>query len=224
MDSDGAQTTIGFVGGTGPLGRGLAVRLARAGHRVLLGSRDEGKAAAAVEKLGERAAGTDLVGVTNERACADADVAFVTIPYTGQRQALPALAGPLGGKVVVCCVNAIEVDDRGPKVVRVPAGSAAEECQDLLARSRVAAAFHTVPARLLLDVGNQADCDTFVFADDEPARKAAFELATDIPGMRAIDAGPLRLSVGAEAATAVLLAVNLRYGTRAHLRVEDLER
>jgi NADPH-dependent F420 reductase len=127
-----ATHTLGFVGGTGPQGRGLASRFARAGHCVLIGSRSEEKAKQAVAKLGLE--GFDVHGVANLEACAEADIVFITVPYAAQRQTLEGLEAAIGDKIVVNCVNAVEFDGLGPNPVRVPAGSSAEECAQLLPR------------------------------------------------------------------------------------------
>lgn len=212
---------VGLVGGTGPLGRGLALRLAQAGHPVLLGSRDAGRAETAVGKVRAKDAGVDVSGVTNAEA-ARADVVVVTVPYEAQRATLPALAPDLAGKVVVCCVNALAFDKRGPYPVAVEAGSAAEECQQLLPSARVVGAFQNVSAVKLLRVPGAVDADVLLTGDDEEAVAAVARMVERIPGMGAVAAGPLRLSRPVEELTAVLLAVNRRHGSHAGIRVTDL--
>lgn len=214
---------VGLVGGTGPLGRGLALRLAQAGHGVLLGSRDAGRAESAADKVRAKDAGVELAGVTNAEA-ARADVVAVTVPYEAQRATLPALEPDLAGKVVVSCVNALAFDERGPYPVPVEAGSAAQECQQLLPSARVVGAFQNVSAVELLRVGSPVDADVLLTGDDDEALGVVARMVGRIPGMGAVVAGPLRLSRPVEELTAVLLAVNRRYGSHAGIRVTDLPR
>lgn len=222
MDS-AAPVTIGFVGGTGPQGRGLGLRLALAGHRVLLGSRDSGKAHEAVAKVAAKRPGLSVAGRTNAQACAEADVVVVVLPYA----ALGATAGPLaediGGKVVACCVNSMAFDARGPQPVAVPAGSAAEECAALLPDARVVGAWQHVSAVRLLRPDEPVELDVLLTGDDDGARQTIAELVAAIPGMRAVHAGPLRLTRPVEELTAVLLAVNERYGVHAGIRIAGLD-
>ena len=222
MTSEGWKQTLGFVGGTGPQGRGLAVRFAQAGHPVLLGSRSEEKARDAVAKLGSD--GADVRGVANTQACRDAEIVFITVPYAAQRATLEGLADLIGVKIVVNCVNAVEFDERGPIPRKVPAGSAAEECAQLLPHARVVSAFHDVSSRRLLRVGAPVTVDVLMCGDDEVAKHRVAHLATEIPGMWAVDCGPLRLSGPIEALTSVLLSINRRYKLHSGLRIDGMLR
>src|SRR5699024_2100777 len=115
---------IGFLGGTGPLGRGLALRLGLAGHGILIGSRDVAKAAEAVDKVAAKTdQELDIEAVTNAQAATQADTVFVTVPYAAQRPTLTDLAQSLAGKTVVSCVNALGFDKAGPYPVLVAEGS-----------------------------------------------------------------------------------------------------
>ena len=213
--------TIGLLGGTGPQGRGLALRLALAGHQVLLGSRDPGRAAAVTAEL---LAGRDLPlrGVGNAEAAERGEVVFLVFPYDGQAAVLPGLAGALGGKVVVDVVNPLGWDRAGPHLLQVPEGSAAEQAQALLPGARVVAAFHHAAPKLLADPERQVETDVLVAADDEAAKALVVELAGQIPGCRGIDAGPLRQARNLEGFTAVIVAVNRRYKVHAGVRVARL--
>jgi len=130
------QLTIGLLGGTGPQGRGLALRLALAGHRVLLGSRDRERAVSVVADL---LGGRDLPveGVANQDAAERAEVVFLVFPYAGQAAMLPGLATAVGGKVVVDVINPLRWDETGPGMLDVPEGSAAEQAQALLPATRI---------------------------------------------------------------------------------------
>jgi NADPH-dependent F420 reductase len=218
-----APPTIGLIGGTGPQGRGLGLRLARAGHPVLLGSRTSEKAAEGVARVAEKVAGLPIEGRTNAEVCAEADVLVVVVPYEGQRATLTDLAEAIGDKVVVNAVNSLGFDERGPHAVPVAAGSAAEECQELLPSARVVGAFQNVSAVRLNRHEEPVEADVLLTGDDEVARELVAELVEVIPGLRAVHAGPLRLSRPIEELTAVLIAVNKRYKTHAGVRIAGLD-
>jgi 8-hydroxy-5-deazaflavin:NADPH oxidoreductase len=213
--------TIGLLGGTGPQGRGLALRMALAGHRVLLGSRDPARAAGIVADLLD---GRDLPieGVGNPDAAAKADVVFLVFPYAGQADVLPDLSGPIGGKVVVDVINPLGWDDQGPYLEEVPEGSAAEQAAALLPQARVVAAFHHAAPKLLADPERQVETDVLVASDDPEAKGLVLELADQIPGCRGIDAGPLRLARQLEGFTAVIVGINRRHKIHAGLRISRL--
>jgi len=215
------QLTIGLLGGTGPHGRGLALRLALAGHRVLLGSRDPARAGAVVADL---LAGRDLPveGVGNPDAAAEAEVVFLVFPYAGQAEMLPGLAGQIGGKVVVDVINPLGWDDQGPFLEEVPEGSAAQQAAALLPRARVVAAFHHAAPRLLADPERQVETDVLAASDDPAAKGLVLELADQIPGCRGVDAGPLRMARQLEGFTAVIVAINHRYRIHAGVRISRL--
>ena len=215
------QLTLGLLGGTGPQGRGLALRFATAGHRVLLGSRNAERARSVVAELLE---GRDLpvTGVANADAAAGADVVFLVFPFEGQAAVLPDLAQTIGGKVVVDVINPLGWDELGAYPLDVPEGSGAEQAQALLPRARVTAAFHHAPPRLLADLEVEVDTDVLVAGDDADAKALVARLADQIPGCRGIDAGPLRLARQLEGFTAVVVSVNRRYRIHAGVRLTRL--
>ncbi len=215
------QLTIGLLGGTGPQGRGLALRMASAGHQVLLGSRSAERAASVVAELLD---GRDLPvrGVANAEAAAEAEAVFLVFPYDGQAAVLPGLADAIGDKLVVDVINPLGWDERGAFLLDVPEGSAAEQAQALLPRARVTAAFHHAPPRVLADLTMACDTDVLVAGDDPAARATVVALADQIPGCRGIDAGPLRLSRQLEGFTAVVVGINRRYKIHAGVRITRL--
>lgn len=221
-DAHGLES-LGFVGGTGPQGRGLAVRLARAGHVVYLGSRSQDKAERVTAELRDKSGADTIRGTTNRTAVEQADVVVVSLPYQAQRPSLPALREAAAGKIVVNVVNPLEFDEVGPKAVAVPEGSAAEECAALWPETRVVSAFHDVPARRLLTVDEPVGCDALLCGDDPEANGVVARLAARIPGMRAVEAGPLRNSAHLENITPVLLFVNRRYDVHAAIKIEGLD-
>ncbi|HET9777737.1 MAG TPA: NADPH-dependent F420 reductase [Propionibacteriaceae bacterium] len=210
---------IGILGGTGPQGRGLATRLAVSGHDVLIGSRSAERAEAIAAEIGQPNSSGRIVGVGNSDAAA-AELVIVSVPYHGHAELLSSLATELVGKIVVDCVNPLGFDKRGAFPLRVAAGSAAQEAQQLLPDSTVIAAFHHVSAVLLNDatVDHFAD-DVLVLGEDRDAVAVVCELATAIPGARGVYAGRLRNAGQVEALAANLIAINRRYQTHAGLAV-----
>jgi 8-hydroxy-5-deazaflavin:NADPH oxidoreductase len=222
---DGAVTILGFLGGTGDQGRGLARRFALAGHPVLLGSRSPERAEAAAAALAAELPGTaaEVAGAGNADVAARCEIAVVAVPYDGHATLLAGLAEPLRGKIVVDCVNPLGFDGKGAYPLDVPEGSAAEQAAALLPESTVVAAFHHVSAVLLLDPSVETvDTDVLVLGDDREATDAIQELVAAIPGMRGIYAGRLRNARQVEALTANLISVNRRYKAHAGLRVTDV--
>jgi NADPH-dependent F420 reductase len=213
--------TIGVLGGTGPQGKGLGLRFAIAGHAVLLGSRDPARAAEAAEETrGLRPAlSLDIRGGTNEEAASFGAVVVLAVPYDGHAATVTALAPLLDGKIVVDCVNPMAFDKAGAVPVDVREGSAAEQTAALVPGARVVSAFHDVSARRLFGTNSSVNTDILVCGDDADAKTLVIGLATQVPGMRGIDAGPLRLSRELEALTTVLLAINKRYKTHAGVRI-----
>jgi NADPH-dependent F420 reductase len=213
-----SSLVVAVLGGTGEQGRGLARRLALAGHSVVLGSRDRGRAEAAAEGLPRSVTGAD-----NASAAAAGDVVIVAVPWEGHRELLASLVEPLAGKIVVDCVNPLGFDKSGAFALVIEEGSAAEQAAAVLPESTVVAAFHHVSAVLLLDEAiDTVDTDVLVLGDDRAATDTVQALAERIPGMRGIYAGRLRNAHQVEALTANLISINRRYKAHAGLRVTDV--
>ena len=211
--------TIGILGGTGPQGRGLTRRLAAVGHRVVVGSRSADRAQAVAMEYAEVG---DVTGADNATA-ASADLVIVAVPYEGHAVLLETHAAELADKIVVDCVNPLGFDAKGPYPLHVPAGSAAEEAQQILPDSTVIAAFHHVSAVLLDDPAvTHIDGDVLVLGEDREAVRQVCDLATAIPGARGVYAGRLRNAGQVEALTANLIAVNRRYKARSGILVTGL--
>lgn len=200
---------IAIVGGTGNEGRGMAVRWARAGHTVVIGSRDVARAQACAAEL-STAGGVSIAGAGNAEVVRDADAVVLGVPYAAHAATLEELKASLQGKVVVD----IAVPLKPPAVRRVwlpPGQAAALEAQTILgAGAKVAAALHHVSAAHLADPEHAVDCDVLVCADDAAAMELSLGLVRDL-GLRAFDAGPLANAVALEALTPVLLHLNKRY-------------
>jgi 8-hydroxy-5-deazaflavin:NADPH oxidoreductase len=217
---DLTRLVIGVLGGTGDQGRGLARRLALAGHRIIIGSRDSGRAAAAAQGLDS---GPQVTGGLNRDAAEHADVVIAAMPWAGHRDLLASLAAPLAGKVLVDCVNPMGFDGKGAYPLRVPEGSAAEQAAAVLPDTTVVGAFHHVSATLLLDPEvERMDLDVLVLGDDRQATDLVAAIASEIPGMRGIYGGRLRNCGQVEALTANLVSINRRYKAHAGLRITDV--
>lgn len=226
---DVSGLAVGILGGTGDQGRGIAYRLALAGHRVLIGSRSAARGAeaaaglAALRGAAGEVTGGEVTGGDNETVSADADLVIIAVPWAGHAETVAALRTPLAGKIVVDCVNPLGFDKRGPYPLAVPEGSAAEQAAALLPDSRVCAAFHHVSAVLLADPDvPRVELDVLVLGDDRDAVAVVQALAGRMAGMRGIYAGRLRNAGQVEALTANLIAINRRYQAHAGIRITHL--
>lgn len=215
---DVSGLTVGVLGGTGDQGRGLAYRLARAGQRVIIGSRAAERAEAAAAELGLGVTGLD------NAACARAsDVVIVAVPWEGHARTLESLADDLAGKLVVDCVNPLAFDKRGAYAVVPQEGSAAQQAAALLPGARVTAAFHHLSAVLLQDPAiEKIDTDVMVLGESRADCEIVQALAQRIPGMRGVFAGRLRTAHQVESLVANLIAVNRRYKAHAGIRLTDI--
>lgn len=217
------SAVIAVVGGTGALGKGLAWRCARAGHRVVIGSRSADKAAAAAAELAT-VTGGDVTGLDNGAAAAAADLVFVAVPFASQADTLGQIAGSVRGKIVVDTTVPLVP----PKVARVQlpeAGSAAALAAEALGPEvRLVTGFHNVSAQKL-GADEEVGCDVLVFGDDVEAREMVIDLIERM-GLRGVHGGPLANSAAAEALTSVLIAVNRRYKVAegAGIRITGLDK
>ena len=217
--------SIAVIGGTGPQGKGLALRFARAGHAVTLGSRDAGRALEAAGEVNVQRGdeGTALTGASNEDAATGADVVLLAVPWNGHAELVASLAGQLAGKIVISCVNPLGFDKGGPYGLQVEAGSAAEELQSLVPTARVVGGFHHLSAVSLWEEEGLLDHeDVLVVSDDAEAKALVLELAATVVGRPGIDAGALRLARQLEPLTAVLIAINKKYKVRSGVRISGI--
>ncbi|QLJ00711.1 NADPH-dependent F420 reductase [Streptomyces sp. NEAU-sy36] len=209
---------VGVLGGTGPQGKGLAYRLARAGQKVIIGSRSADRARSAAEELGHGVEGAD-----NAEAARRSDIVIVAVPWDGHGDTLKSLAAELAGKLVVDCVNPLGFDKKGAYALKPEEGSAAEQAAALLPDSRVTAAFHHLSAVLLQDPEiERIDTDVMVLGEQRADVEIVQALAGRIPGMRGVFAGRLRNAHQVESLVANLISVNRRYKAHAGLRLTDV--
>lgn len=209
---------IGFIGGTGEEGMGLAYRFALAGYPCIIGSRSVERARSAVEELLKEHGPLPLRGCTNAETAAEAELIIVTTPYAAQADTLPPLARAVAGKIVVSTVVPMAFESGRATLMDVAEGSAAQQEQALLPESTVVAAFQNLSAKKLLR-GGPLDADVVVCADDADARKQVMELAASIEGVRGINGGPLANAKLVEGITVLLVAINRAYKTNAGIRI-----
>lgn len=210
---------IAIVGGTGDEGFGVALRLARAGHRIVIGSRSEERGAQAAERARE-ILGQDVSvhGAINEGAAAGAEAVFVTVPYAGQADIYRSIKSSIpDGLIVVDATSPLATAVGGPpwQVIRPWHGSAAEQAKALLpAGARLVAGFHTVAAEPLQALDHEMAGDVLLCGDDAGAKALVGGLVEDIPNLRWVDAGALSMARVVEPLTALMVSVNRRYKLR----------
>jgi hypothetical protein len=213
---------IAIVGGTGKEGAGLATRWALSSHDIIVGSRDAERAKAKAADLRARTGKISIVGASNREAAQLGDVVVLAVPWTGAAAALPDLAAPCHGKVVVSTI--VPMTFGGPRLFTPPAaGSAAEQVQELLGEgARVVAAFHHIAAHELAETEEPIECDLLVCGGDAEAKQTVTALGASL-GLRVIDAGPLSNAGPLEGVTALLATINRRYKIRgAGIRITGL--
>jgi NADPH-dependent F420 reductase len=219
---------IALIGGTGKLGPGLALRFGRAGAGVLIGSRDAAKGEAAAAEIRARLAGAGGGGVVtghpNLEAAERCEVALVTIPHEGQAGLLPGLAPALRGKVVVSTGVAMTWDATlGPHWDEsAQHGSAAEQAAVLLPGARLVAGDDHVLVEAALQLFEHDAAQRVKAGDDAEAKAVAMELAELLPGVRAVDGGPLRYARHSEQLTVLLLSINRVHKRHAGVVITDL--
>jgi NADPH-dependent F420 reductase len=221
-----ASRAIAIIGGTGPAGMGLALRWARAGETVVLGSRDAQCALQAAEKIKTRAGNQARVsGMENSAACAAADILVLTVPFEAQAALLKQLKPtirPASILIDATVALAAAVGGRASRTLGVWQGSSAQQAAELVPKGvSVVAAFHNLSAELLN--GDEAlDCDVIVCSDDPKASQITRTLAAKIPGVRAIDGGKLENARTLEQITALLIGLNIRHKGHAGIRITGL--
>ena len=217
---------LAFLGGTGPEGRGLALRLAAAGEQVVIGSRVAERAASVAGELatlGGLLSGDSISGVENSAAAAQAEVVFLPVPYEAQRPLLEHLGRLLSGKVVVNVISPMKFErGKGASAVAVLAGSAAQEAQQLVPQAQVVAAFQTVSAEDLQQPDKLMQGDVIVCSDHPEAKKLVMGLVEKIPDLRPIDGGALANSKYVEQMTPLLVNINRIYKIHAGIKIVGL--
>ena len=217
---------IGVIGGTGSHGFGLALRWAQAGETVIIGSRDAGRARETAERMQKQLGGNVRIsGDENHAVCGASDFLVLTIPFEGHEGLMKELKASIrhGAIVVDTTVPLVaSADGRASRTLAVLESSAAEQTAKVLGREiSVVAAFENVGAKMLVTDG-PVDCDVIVCGDDKQAVKAVRQLAAKIPGIRALDGGPLKNARVLEHITSLLIGFSVRNKTHCGIRITGL--
>jgi 8-hydroxy-5-deazaflavin:NADPH oxidoreductase len=216
---------IAIFGGTGDLGRGLAINFAAAGHEIIVGSRSQERADQAAATLREALPEGTFTPRENVDAAAEGEMAIVSIPWEGIESTIPPMAEALAGKVVVSVVNAMRFGKSGAIAEQgetIGGLSCAHRIQDLAPEAKVVVAYNNLPAAGL-QARHHLGADVLVCGKSKAAREAVIELTNGIPGTRALDAGPLANALILEGMTAIIINLNKRYGGEASLAISGLE-
>jgi 8-hydroxy-5-deazaflavin:NADPH oxidoreductase len=221
-----ASRPIAILGGTGPAGMGVALRWARVGESIIIGSRDARRAQESANDINEKIGGQARVsGMENSAVCAAADLLVLTVPFEGQATLLKQLKPAIRpGSILIDATVALaaSVGGRASRTLGVWQGSSAQQAAELVPKGvSVAAAFHNLSAELL-NGDDPLDCDVIVCSDDTNAAQLTRALAAKIPGVRAIDGGKLENARILEQITALLVGLNIRHKGHGGIRITGL--
>jgi hypothetical protein len=208
-----SEKSIAILGGTAGLGKALALRLAQAGKKVIIGSRDAERAAKAAEDVNRIIGGVFAEGDLNEAAAARVDLVFFAVPFPGLYQLAKNVKSVMKeGAIAVSCIVPLESDlGGGPEYLEPSSGSAAEALQAILGdRVKVVSALTYVPAHALEELDSPVDCDVVVCGEKE-ASKEVMEVLSLIKGIRPLYAGGLKYSRITERLTVLLISLNRQY-------------
>jgi NADPH-dependent F420 reductase len=213
--------TVPIIGGTGALGFGLAMRFARAGVPVAIGSRDAGRAEEAAAKAGD-----GVEGLENAEAAQRGPIVLLTVPFRAQSENLTNLKHVLSeGQILVDATVplAAAVSGKATRLLGVPQGSAAQQAQEMVPDGvTVVSALHTVSAPVLSDLDKELDEDVLIAGDKKEPKQRVAELVERIPGLRAVNAGALEAARFIEGLTPLLISVNIRNKTHAGIKLTGL--
>jgi NADPH-dependent F420 reductase len=217
---------IPIIGATGALGWGLAMRLARAGQPVVIGSRSQERAEEAAGRIRAVVPDADVAGLVNEEAAQRGPIVFLTVPFRAQSENLNNLRDVLApGQILVDCTvpTAAAVGGKATRTLGVWQGSAAQQAQEMVQEGvTVIAALHTVSAKTLGDPDAELGEDILISGDRKADKARVARIIELVPGLRAVNAGPLEIARIVEQLTSVLISVNARYKTHAGIRVTGL--
>jgi len=215
-----------IVGASGALGFGLALRLGREGVPIVIGSRDADRAREAVAKANERLPNGHFSGAENAEAVKDAEIVILSVPFRNQSETLTNLKTALRPEQLLVDATvplAAAVSGKATRTLGVWQGSAAQQAQEMAPEGvRVVSAFHTVSAALLADLEHELDEDVLICGDKRDDKAKLAELVNRIPGLRAVDCGPLEMARIVEQLTPLLISINVRNKVRAGIKVTGL--
>lgn len=217
---------IPIIGGTGALGYGLALRWAREGADVVIGSRSAERAIEAAGRVTDTVPGASVEGLPNDEAARRGAIVFVCVPFRAQSETYNNLRDVLeDGQLVVDCTSpvAAAVSGRATRSLGVWQGSAAQQAQEMVPDGlTVVSALHSVSAPQLADLESDLDEDVLICGDRRADKARVAALVERIPGLRAVNAGALETARIVEQLTPLLISVNARYKTRAGIRITGL--
>ncbi len=217
---------VSIIGASGALGFGLALRLARAGCAVTIGSRDPERAEQAALRARQAVDGSLVAGLPNDLAATRSEVVFLCVPFRNQAETLNNLRDVLRpGQLLVDATAplAAATGGRAMRMLGVWQGSAAQQAQEMAPDGvTVVSALHTVSAAALGDLDHELDEDVLVAGDKKEAKRQVAQLIARIPGLRPVDAGRLEMARMIEGITPLLISVNVRYKTRAAIRLTGI--
>jgi 8-hydroxy-5-deazaflavin:NADPH oxidoreductase len=217
---------IPIIGGTGALGWGLAMRLAMAGERVVIGSRSAERAEDAADRIREAVPSAEVEGRENADAVRRGPIVFLTVPFRAQSENLNNLREALGeGQILVDCTvpTAAAVSGKATRALGVWQGSAAQQAQEMVPDGvTVIAALHTLSAPLLGDAAATLDEDVLVCGDRKGDKARVARIIERIPGLRTVNAGALETARLVEQLTPLLISINVRYRSHAGVRITGL--
>ena len=218
--------SVCIVGGTGALGFGLALRLGQAGVPVVIGSRDRRRAQEAAARAAEQVPEGDFTGLQNAEAVLDMDIVVLSVPFRNQSENLTKLKEALGSDQLLVDATvplAAAVSGKATRTLGVWQGSAAQQAQEIAPEGvRVVSAFHTVSAGLLGDLDHELDEDVLMCGDRRADKAKLAELVDLIPGLRAVDCGPLEMARIIEQLTPLIISINVRHKVRAGIKITGL--
>ncbi|MEJ7818369.1 MAG: NADPH-dependent F420 reductase [Thermoleophilaceae bacterium] len=221
-----APEPIPIVGGTGALGWGLALRLARAGRPVVIGSREQSRAVQAAARVREKVPDGQVEGAENAEAATRGPVVFLTVPFRAQSENLTNLKNALReGQILVDATVplAAAVSGKATRLLGVPQGSAAEQAQEMVPEGvRVVSALHSVSAATLADPDAELAEDVPICGERKADKQRVAEIIGAIAGLRPVNAGALETARLVEGLTPLLISVNIRNKTRAGIRFTGL--
>lgn len=224
------EMKVAIIGGTGDQGFGLALRFAKANLKVFVGSRDIKKAENTVNIIYNMLKGAEMdtiQGMTNPEAAQNGDVVILTVPLQAQKATLKSIEDRLEGKIFVDATVPLAtcLGGSSTRYVDLWEGSAAERSAEILKGKNVhiVSAFNNISSSSLTNIEEEVQCDCLVSGDDLESKNVVIELAEKIPGVRAIDCGPLENARIVEKITPLLINLNIKNKTRlAGIRITGL--
>ena len=203
--------SLAIIGGTGKEGSAIAARFAKAGVRVLIGSRDAMKAQNTANTLNAKFGVKNVEGYTNKDAAAKADVVLLAIPYDGMKPILEDIKSSMSGKIAINIASSLDAEKKSRARIITPAGSITAEIQQFFGEAtKVVAAFQNISPEQLEKLDEKIETDVFVVGADREARDLVINLIKKV-GIDAFDAGMIQNAVVVETMTAALIAINIRY-------------